>query len=241
LPGRLFVPKPEANVETEAEAPIRRTEQIMDIQGDYEVQPAIPFRSDGIGHATSSKNQRVVLAAQSGCRTAFSDLWDLYSRRVYRTLLGIMKNPHDAEDALQDAFLRAYLAIGDFEGRANFYTWLTRIAINSALGILRKRRCRPETSLDATLRLEDDSPRVDFRDSARNPEQIYAEHEERENLKQAIQRLPLGLRNAIQMQVSGDCSVKELACRLNISEAAAKSRLHRARIMLASLTAFYTC
>jgi RNA polymerase sigma-70 factor (ECF subfamily) len=201
----------------------------------------IPFPSAGIGHTTSLKNQRVVLAARSGCRIAFNDLWDIYSRRVYRTLLGIMKNPQDAEDALQDAFLHAYLAIGSFEGRANFYTWLTRIAINSALGILRKRRCRPETSLDATLRLENDGPLVDFRVSAPNPEQIYAEHEERENLMQAIQRLPLGVRSAIQMHVSGDCSVKEVACRLHISEAAAKSRLYRARIMLASRTGSYTC
>jgi len=213
----------------------------MELQGDCGVQAVIPFASDDIGHTTPLKNQRIVLAARSGCRMAFKDLWDLYSRRVYRTLLGIMKNPQDAEDALQDAFLRAYLAIGTFEGRANFYTWLTRIAINSALGILRKRRCRPETSLDATLRLEDMGPLVDLRDSALNPEQIYAEHEERENLVQAIQRLPLGVRSAIQMHVSGDWSVREVACRLNISEAAAKSRLYRARIMLASRTRSYTC
>ena len=214
----------------------------MDIQGDYSVRVTIPFTSDGdtgkcLGYTASSKDQDLVFAARSGCRQAFNELWDLYSRRVYRTLLGVTNNPQDAEDALQDAFLRAFLAIESFEGRANFYTWLTRIAINSALGILRKRRCRPETSLDPSSQREDEGPQEEFRDLAPDPEQIYAEREEREKLMQAIQRLPPQLRKATQARMTENCSVKELACRLNISEAAAKSRLHRARIMLGSLTA----
>src|SRR5665213_3446900 len=128
-------------------------EVTMDIQADYSFRVMLPFTPGGgtdkcVGHTASSKDKHLVLAAQSGCRAAFNELWNLYSRRIYRTLLGITNNPQDAEDALQDAFLRAFLALESFEGRANFYTWLTRIAINSALGILRKRRCRPETSID---------------------------------------------------------------------------------------------
>jgi RNA polymerase sigma-70 factor, ECF subfamily len=214
----------------------------MNIQGDCSFRAMIPFTSDGgasqyISHTASSQDQHLVLAARSGCRKAFSELWDLYSRRVYRTLLVIMKNPQDAEDALQDAFLRAFQALESFEGRANFYTWLTRIAINSALGILRKRRCRPETSLDAHPQREDEGPLEEFKDSGPDPEQTYAEREEREKLMRAIQRLPPQLRKATRARITENCSVKELACRLNISEAAAKSRLHRARIMLGSLTA----
>jgi RNA polymerase sigma-70 factor (ECF subfamily) len=217
-------------------------EGTMDIQGDYSFRVMIPFTSDGgtarcVGHTVSSKDEHLVLAARSGCRIAFNELWALYSRRVYRTLLGITNNPQDAEDALQDAFLRAFLALGSFEGRANFYTWLTRIAINSALGILRKRRCRPETSLGADSQHEDEGPHEEFRDLAPDPEQIFAEQEEREKLMQAIKRLPLELRRATQARITENCSLKEVACRLNISEAAAKSRLYRARIMLGSLTA----
>jgi RNA polymerase sigma-70 factor (ECF subfamily) len=216
-------------------------EETMDTQSGYSLRMAIPFTSDGdsgqcVAHTASSKEQHLVLAARSGCRIAFNELWDLYSRRVYRTLLGITNNPQDAEDALQDAFLRAFLALNSFEGRANFYTWLTRIAINSALGTLRKRRCRPETSLGANSQHEDDGPQDGFKDLTPGPEQIYARQEEREKLMQAIQRLPRDLRKAIQARVTENCSVKEVACRLNISEAAAKSRLYRASIMLGSLT-----
>lgn len=214
----------------------------MDIQADYSFRVTIPFTSNDesgkrVGHTASSKDQHLVLAAQSGCRTAFNELWNLYSRRIYRTLLGITNNPQDAEDALQDAFLRAFLALESFEGRATFYTWLTRIAINSALGILRKRRCHPETSLDTNSQREDDDPHEEFRDLAPGPEQIYARQEERERLMQAIQRLPPELRKATQARITGDRSVKEVACRLNISEATAKSRLYKARIMLSSMTA----
>ncbi len=214
----------------------------MDIQSDYSFGVAIPFGSDSdtgkrVGPAASSKDPAPGSCCSIGCRKAFNELWDLYSRRVYRTLLVITKNPHDAEDALQDAFLRAFQAIESFEGRANFYTWLTRIAINSALGILRKRRCRPESSLNSNSEHEDAGPYEEFRDLAPDPEQIYAEQEEHERLMLAIQRLPLELRRATQARITENCSVKELACRLNISEAAAKSRLHRARIMLGSLTA----
>jgi RNA polymerase sigma-70 factor (ECF subfamily) len=206
----------------------------MDIPVDYSVRMTIPFTSDG--DAGSLNDQQLVLAARSGCRTAFNKLWELYSRRVYRTILGITNNAQDAEDALQDSFLRAFLALESFEGRASFYSWLTRIAINSALGILRKRRRRPETPLYPTYEQEDESAPAKFRDLAPDPEQIYDQHERCARLMQAIHRLPRALREAVQARITEECSLKEVAYRLNISEAAAKSRLYRARITLGSLT-----
>jgi len=212
----------------------------MKIQSDSNTWVTLPLASRGAGecagHIPSSRDHHLVLAARSGCRTAFNELCDLYSRRIYRTLLGITKNPQDAEDALQDALLRAFLALESFEGRSSFYSWLTRIAINSALGILRKRRCRPETYMNANPHREDEGPQDEFIDSAPNPEQIYAEQEERERLMQAIQRLPLEFRKATQARITEDCSITEIAHRLNISEAATKSRLYRARMMLGSLS-----
>jgi RNA polymerase sigma-70 factor, ECF subfamily len=211
----------------------------MNIPVDYDIRMTIPFASDGdagksVGYSGSPNDQHLVLAAQSGSRTAFNRLWELYSRRVYRTILGITNNTQDAEDALQDSFFRAFLALDSFEGRSSFYCWLTRIAINSALGILRKRRSHPETSLDTTSQQEDESAPEEFRDLAPDPEQAYSQHQGHATLMQAIVGLPTALREAIQTHLTEDCSVREVADRLNISEAAAKSRLYRARTLLGS-------
>jgi RNA polymerase sigma-70 factor (ECF subfamily) len=188
-------------------------------------------------HAASLSDRCLVLAARSGCQMAFGKLWNLYSRRVYRTIVNIVKNPQDAEDALQDSFLRAFLALESFEGRSSFYSWLTRIAINSALAMLRKRRYRPETSLDSTS-LQDAEPTSEYlRDLAPDPEHICYQQQRRAQLMLMIGKLPTNLREAVQRSIAEDCSVKEVAYRLNISQAAVKSRLYRARTRLSSLAA----
>ena len=213
----------------------------MAFSAEYNSKVTIPFPSDrnarSAGGCNAPRNdQHLVLAARSGCRAAFNELWDLYSRRVYKTILSITNNAQDAEDALQDSFLRAFVALESFEGRASFYTWLTRIAINSALGILRKRRCRPETSLDSTSQQEDENVGDQLRDLAPNPEQIFGQQQRHAKLMQAIRKLPRDLREAVHVRLTEDCSVKEVAYRLNISQAAAKSRLYRARTRLGSIT-----
>src|SRR5580693_7390065 len=90
----------------------------------------------------------LVVAVQAGVPGAFAQLYAIYSPRLYRTAFAITKNPEDAEDALQETFLRAHLKVHTFEGRSSIYSWLSRIAINSALMILRKRRARPEVLFD---------------------------------------------------------------------------------------------
>ena len=185
-------------------------------------------------HDAPRSDQHLVDAARSGCRAAFTELWNLYARRIYLTAFKIVKNPDDAEDALQDAFLRAFVSIGTFEERASFYTWLTRIAINSALCILRKRRRKPETSLDSPTRQEEDHQTAQFKDLSLGPEEDLGRQQQSANLKKAIHRLPAGLREVVHTMITEDCSVKEVARRLNISYAAAKSRLYRARSMMSS-------
>ena len=134
--------------------------------------------------------------------------------------------------------MRAFLAIGSFESRANFYTWLTRIAINSALGILRKRRSRPEeVSIVMNVFGEGEGGNDSAKDLAPDPERVYAEQEQRQKLMRAIDKLPGHLRVVTHAVITEDCSVKDVACRLNISVPAVKSRLYRARIMLRALTA----
>ena len=188
------------------------------------------------GYNLYLNDEHLVLAARSGCGSAFNELWNLYSQRVYRTVFNITKNRQDAEDALQDAFFRAFLSLESFEGRSSFYSWVTRIAINSALGVLRKRRCRPESPLNPTFQQEDELPPMEVVDMAPNPEQMYDQHQRCTRLMQAVQRLPTNLQEAVQTQMTADCSIKEAASKLNISQAAVKSRLYRARRRLGSST-----
>ncbi len=211
----------------------------MALSVEYGSFAAIPSASDISapeldGDTATSGDQQLVAAARSGSRTAFNELCHLYSRRLYKKTLSITRNAQDAEDALQESFLRAFLALESFEGRASFYTWLTSIAINSALGVLRKHRRRPEISLDSTSRQEEESVLEELRALAPNPEQIFEQQQRHAKLMKAIRRLPVNLREAVQTRLTEDCSVKEIANRLNISPAAAKSRLHRARRRLVS-------
>jgi RNA polymerase sigma-70 factor, ECF subfamily len=206
-------------------------------EGAYSMVPGSGDLLPDASSDTSSRNdQHLVVAAQSGCGTAFNELWNLYSRRIYKTVFNITKNAQDAEDATQDSFLRAYLAFESFEGRASFYSWLTRIAINSALGILRKRRSRPEISLNPMRQWDDEGAPVEFTDSAPDPEQTCARYQRFAKLMQAIGKLPANLRVAVEVYITEDCSVQEVAERINISEAAVKSRLYRARKRLGFLT-----
>jgi RNA polymerase sigma-70 factor (ECF subfamily) len=186
--------------------------------------------------ATASRfvleTQRLVVAAQSGSQAAFSELFSRYSQSVYRTAFAITKNAADAEDALQESFLRAFTAINRFEARAIFYTWLTRIAINSALMTVRKRRTRPECSPDTSFELGDDIAPMDFRDPSPDPEQICSRRQRCSTLIQAIDGLAPILRDVARTRLMEECSVRELAAKFNISEAAAKSRFYRARARL---------
>lgn len=180
----------------------------------------------------------LVADAQSGSASAFAELRELYSGRVYRTILTITKNHEDAEDALQDAFLRAYLALNNFEGRANFYSWLTRIAINSALMLLRKRRARPEVSFATGTESQDEMQVFEFPDISPTPEQICDQRQRHVRLMRAIRKLEPRLRAVVEIQMRQDCSVRDIAEMLDISEAAVKSRLYRARARLTAARVF---
>jgi RNA polymerase sigma-70 factor (ECF subfamily) len=177
----------------------------------------------------------IVFAAQAGSPGAFAELYALYSRRLYRTIIAITRNSEDAEDALQETFLRAYLAIHTFEGRSAFYSWLTRIGINSALMLLRKRRARPEVLIDPQPDAPAETICFDIQDPSPTPEQVYALRHRRVTLVRAIRSLDSKLRRPIQMQITRDSSIKEIGQALKISEAAVKTRLHRARLRLSAV------
>ncbi|HUA99059.1 MAG TPA: sigma-70 family RNA polymerase sigma factor [Terracidiphilus sp.] len=184
--------------------------------------------------ALEARALTIVTAVQSGSTSAFDELQRLYSSRLFKIILRITKNREDAEDALQDTFLRAFVALRQFQGRSSVYSWLTRIAINSALMVLRRRRARPETILPSSFfEPEDPFAQLEMRDTAPNPEQMCEIRELSDDLLCAIQKLRPQLRAPIAIRLEKELSVKELAVALNISEPAVKARLYRARALLA--------
>jgi RNA polymerase sigma-70 factor (ECF subfamily) len=180
------------------------------------------------------QSKSLVAAARSGSPAAFAELREIYAQRVYRKLLTITKNREDAEDALQETFLRAYLALHSFEERSSFYTWVMRIAINSALMILRKRRLHPEVSFDVPGETEEAISVFEFKDAGPSPEHICVHRQSYAFMVRSIWNLQPRLREVIEMQMTDNYSIREIARALDISESAVKSRLSRARARLAS-------
>ena len=180
--------------------------------------------------ARSSTDEVLVAAAKLGDHLAFVELWARHSNTAFRMVYRITGNHEDAEDVLQDAWIKAYVHLNTFDGRAKFSTWLTRIAINSALMILRRKRARPETSMEITV--GDTRPYREIADQTKNVEELYARHERVERLRRAICHLQPTLRNVVELRRSDDRSIKEIAEFAGISVAATKSRLLRARKIL---------
>jgi RNA polymerase sigma-70 factor (ECF subfamily) len=194
------------------------------------VNTPIPNHNNiAIGECLSAwDDDLLVSAAKAGDHTAFVALYERHSRKVLSRIYRITKNLEDAEDAFQDAVLRAFAHLKGFEGRSNFSSWLTRIAINSALMVLRKRRGRAEISIEQTC--DSDSPRAwEPPDHSETPEACYARRENEELLRNAVQRLPCIFRDVVELQHSRKYSSRQVAEELGISVSAAKSRLMRAR------------
>ena len=173
-------------------------------------------------------------AARAGQESAFVELCYRHSRRILFTLSRITKNKEDAEDAFQEAILNAVIHFGNFNRASSFTTWLTRISINSALMILRKRRVRPEVSIDEPI---DEGARPflwDIADRRLNPEQYYIQSESHRRLQSAISKLPTVYRRVCEIRLRSEGPMKEIAEEACLTVAATKSRLQRARKALHS-------
>jgi RNA polymerase sigma-70 factor (ECF subfamily) len=170
----------------------------------------------------------LVAAAQAGEESAFVELCTRHSKRVFNTIYSVTKNREDAEDALQDSMLRAYLHLHQFDGRSSFSTWFTRIGINSALMSLRKRRIRKESSIDAPV--DGESWQTwQIADHAPGPEEQYSNWERSQQLHRAIGGLPRTLRSVVELGQMEGHSLKQIARNVGISVPATKSRLARAK------------
>ena len=186
-----------------------------------------------IGQQTSGLDEAELVAqAQSGGVEAFTELVNRYERNIYRLARHITQNPEDAEDILQETFLKAYEHLLDFQGNSKFYTWLVRIAVNQSLMKLRKRKSDDSVSLDDPYDTGEENLVREIAVWEPNPEQTYSQEEMRAILEQAVDSLPPTFRAVFARRDIEELSTEETAAILNLSIPAVKSRLLRARLRL---------
>jgi RNA polymerase sigma-70 factor, ECF subfamily len=167
--------------------------------------------------------------AKRGDRRAFELLVAPYQQKLFRVIFRITRNQEDAEDATQEALLRAYTHLPQFQGNSQFSTWLISIGVNQALMCLRGKKRQRMISVDQNFMGEEDSISFDLPESRPNPEQQYQNQELAGALLRAIQSLPATLRSAFILCYVRELSYEEAARTLGISLPAVKSRSLRAR------------
>jgi RNA polymerase sigma-70 factor (ECF subfamily) len=191
---------------------------------------------------SEGKSEISIEALRRGDRGEFARLVDAYSGPLYRLALKMLGNASDAEDALQNTFLKAFQHVDSFEGRSKLSTWLYRIASNEALMLLRKRR--PEINfVDTTAEEEDerDYDPVQFTDWCCLPEEEFLSGEGRKALDRAVEHLPETLRIVFVLRDIEDLSIQETSQVLGLSETAVKTRLLRPRLRLREeLSSYYS-
>jgi len=171
-------------------------------------------------------------ALKAGDRAEFARFVETYSTPVYRLGLKILNDPQDAEDVLQETFIKAFRALPGFEGRSSLSTWLYRIAVNEALMLVRKHH--PEAlSVDEDIETPDgELEPVQIVDWCCLPEREFLTAEGRKFLDAAVERLPATLRVVFVLRDIQGLSIRETAETLNLTETAVKTRLLRARLNL---------
>jgi RNA polymerase sigma-70 factor (ECF subfamily) len=182
----------------------------------------------------------LVLRAREGDDTAFTQLVSRYQRKIFRLAKNITQHEEDAEDVLQETFLKAYEHLPEFHGDSKFYTWIVRIAVNESLMKLRKRKSSRTVPLDEPMDSGEDSPVREIAVWEETPEQKYSQEEIRDILEKAIESLKPDYRTVFVLRDIEELSTEETAAALEISIPAVKSRLLRARLQLREkLTRFF--
>jgi RNA polymerase sigma-70 factor (ECF subfamily) len=181
---------------------------------------------------TPAPEMELVDRARVGDTAAFGELVKRYERRIYRMARQITQNDEDAEDILQETFLKAFEHLGGFQGQSKFYTWITRIAVNESLMKLRKRKSDRTVSIDENIETEEEPIVREIAVWDGTPEMQYSQEELRRILDQAIEGLKPIFRTVFVLRDVEDLSTEETAEALGLSIAAVKSRLLRARLQL---------
>jgi len=181
--------------------------------------------------AKCSDDADLIRAAKQGDVDAFEKLVQRYSSKVFRVALHISRRPQDAEEIVQETFLRAFQHLKNFEERARLSTWLTRIAVNVALGKLPKSRRELAVSISEEPDQADLAAQT-IADWRPNPEQFYSRTELADILKQALESLPTIYSTVFLLRDVEGLSIAETAETLGLTETAVKTRLLRARLQL---------
>jgi RNA polymerase sigma-70 factor (ECF subfamily) len=179
-----------------------------------------------------TEESALVSMARSGDGVAFTQLVNRYGGKVLRLAKHITQNKEDAEDVLQDTFLKAYEHLGQFQEQSKFYTWIVRIAVNESLMKLRKRRPGKVVSLDEPLDTGEETVTREIAIWDENPEQRYSHEELHQILARAVDGLAPIFRTVFVLRDVDELSTEETASALGISVPAVKSRLLRARLQL---------
>jgi RNA polymerase sigma-70 factor (ECF subfamily) len=180
----------------------------------------------------SNDEGNLVAQAQAGDAAAFSELVKRYQRKIYRLAKHITQNDEDAEDVLQDTFMKAYEHLKGFHGQSKFYTWIVRIAVNESLMKLRKRKGDRFVSLDEPISTGEEEVKREIAVWEGNPEQQYSQEELQGILNEAVENLKPDFRTVFTLRDIEELSTEETAEALGISVPAVKSRLLRARLEL---------
>ncbi len=182
--------------------------------------------------AVVDEESALVDLARKGDAAAFSTLVARYDSRVFRLARHILQNQEDAEDVLQEVFLKAYTHLSGFEGNSKFYTWLARITVNEALMKIRKRKTGKEVSLDEPIETDGEEITREIAVWDKNPEKDYSREELKKLLDEAIEKLTPIYRAVFLLRDVDELSTEETAAALDLSVPAVKSRLLRARLQL---------
>jgi RNA polymerase sigma-70 factor, ECF subfamily len=179
-------------------------------------------------------------ALKAGDRAEFARLVDAYSTQIYRLALKMLADEQDAEDVLQNTFMKALQSIENFEGRSSLSTWLYRIAVNEALMLLRRHKPTVSVAMD----YEDDEDEIQhptqFTDWCCLPEEDLLSAEAKKHLDLAIRRLPEKLQVVFLLRDVEGLSIRETSEALDLTETAVKTRLLRARLNLREqLSSYY--
>ena len=193
-----------------------------------------PAQSDAtaVSDLRAWSEKQLIAAAKSGRRAPFGELCERHMKRVSCVTRRIIRNREDAEDAAQECFLNAFVHLNDFDGRSQFATWLTRIAINAALMKLRKNRAAREVPMDEPNPSSEPVAQREFPCEAPGPEESCSLRERKRIVKSAISGLRPRARNVVELIHLQEHSIRETAEILGISAGAVKTRMFHAKSAL---------
>lgn len=182
--------------------------------------------------AVASDDLDLVHASKNGDVAAFEQLVKRYDRKLLRIAQSVTHNAEDSQDAVQEAFLKAFQNLGQFREESQFSTWLIRITLNQSLMKLRKQGAIKDVSLDEDFQADGNTPPMEVIDWAPNPEQLYWASELRDILIKALEELSPILRTVFVLRDIEGVSTDQTAEVLNLSHTAVKARLWRGRLQL---------